>query len=61
LATGEEEYQPDADMTVYNPIGPSVVWQRVYNSLRDAQVASGDYSYENQDYGYGWHQVCAAR
>jgi len=33
LATGGEDYSPDADLTVYNPIGPSVVWRRTYSSL----------------------------
>ncbi len=35
LATGEEEYTPAPDLNVYNPIGPSVSWGRVYNSLRN--------------------------
>src|SRR5579884_1868676 len=34
LATAEEEYSPAADLTVYNPTGPSVVFSRIYNSLR---------------------------
>ena len=47
LATGEEEYQPAPDLTVYNPVGPSVAWQRVYNSLRGSSLSI-------QDYGSGW-------
>ena len=49
LATGEEEYHPAADMTVYNPIGPSVSMSRLYNSLRP-----NDPTYENDDFGSGW-------
>jgi len=51
LATGEEEYTPEPDLTVYNPIGPSVSWSRIYNSLR------APLTYPNQnlvDYGVGW-------
>lgn len=33
LATGEEEYESNPDLTVYNPTGPSVVWSRSYDSL----------------------------
>ncbi|MGI8922788.1 MAG: RHS repeat-associated core domain-containing protein [Fimbriimonadales bacterium] len=35
LATGEEEYEPEPDLVVYNPIGPSVIWKRMYYSLGD--------------------------
>ena len=49
LATGEEEYAPDPDLTVYNPHGPNVVWQRVYNSLRP-----GDGLYNAANFGTGW-------
>lgn len=44
LATGEEEYSPTPDIRIYNPIGPSVSWGRIYNSLRN---------YYN-GYGLGW-------
>jgi RHS repeat-associated protein len=54
LATGEEEYQPDADMTVYNPVGPSVTWQREYRSLRGPSYS--DHAYEADDFGVGWSQ-----
>ncbi len=49
LATLEEEYMPDPDLSVYNPTGPSVVWQRSYRSLRGYDVT---YSYN--DFGMGW-------
>ena len=42
LATGEEEYRPPADLTVYNPTGPSVGWGRLYNSLSRASTAFGN-------------------
>jgi len=32
-ASGEEEYSPKPDITVYNPIGPSVTWSRSYQAL----------------------------
>jgi YD repeat-containing protein len=52
LATGEEEYTPEPDLEVYNPKGPPVVWQRLYNSLRGP-----DDTYESDDFGVGWsHQ-----
>lgn len=58
LATGEEEYSPAADLTVYNPVGPPVIWGRMYNSLRNnAPNMSGtnDYDrYSYADYGQGW-------
>lgn len=49
LATGEEEYAPPADLTVYNPHGPSITWQRYYHDLGDirSETPSGGY-------GYGW-------
>ena len=49
LATGEEEYTPPTDLTVYNPIGPSVSLSRLYNSLRPT-----DSTYESDDFGVGW-------
>lgn len=52
LATGEEEYTPPTDLTVYNPHGPSVGWGRIYNSLRSSLEDIG--SYEMDDFGYGW-------
>ena len=71
LATGEEEYQPAPDLTVYNPKGPSVSWQRIYNHLRNGEVPTaqadwtnipqsphviGPHNYSNSDYGTGWSQ-----
>ncbi len=49
LATLQEEYQPDADLTVYNPIGPSVSFQRIYGSLR-----AWANQYNSDDLGVGW-------
>ena len=49
LATGEEEYTPGPDLVVYNPLGPSVSWSRLYDSLRPTQ--NGTQSY---DLGQGW-------
>ncbi|BDI34177.1 hypothetical protein CCAX7_62280 [Capsulimonas corticalis] len=59
LATGEEEYSPAADITVYNLHGPAVVWNRIYNSLRpwNMAIAGGgvaQFSYEADDFGAGW-------
>ena len=52
LATGEEEYKPGPDLVVYNPLGPSVVWTRLYNSLR----SDVNTFYELNDFGAGWSQ-----
>ena len=49
LATGEEEYTPGADLKVYNPVGPSVSWSRLYNSLRGTQQG-----YQSNDLGQSW-------
>src|SRR5579884_2262329 len=61
MATGEEEYQPDDDLVVYNPYGPAVRWGRVYNSLRligDGYNSDAGYdpSYQCNDFGVGWSQ-----
>ena len=66
LATGEEDYTPDPDITVYNPNGPSVVWQRLYESLRgpgrnyvngsSPNDSSLDPTYQSDDFGVGWSQ-----
>ncbi|HET6382246.1 MAG TPA: cysteine peptidase family C39 domain-containing protein, partial [Armatimonadota bacterium] len=45
LATGGEEYSPDADLTVYNPVGPSVSFGRTYVSLSN---------YGTDEMGLGW-------
>jgi YD repeat-containing protein len=56
LATGEENYSPAADLTVYNPIGPSVVWRRQYVSLRGLiQVPSGLFPYAQYAFGLNWN------
>ena len=57
LATLEEEYSPEPDITVYNPKGPSVVWQRIYNSLRsDREIVSGGglAMDSTTEFGRGW-------
>lgn len=59
LATGEEEYSPEPDISVYNPHGPSVSWDRLYNSLRRPGQGyvgdtTGDDNYEMNDFGEGW-------
>ena len=41
LATGELEDRPAPDLTVYNPIGPSVSWSRTYNSLSSVECGLG--------------------
>ena len=51
LATGEEEYTPAPDLTVYNPVGPSVVWSRRYDSLRGNTASQG---YQSDDFGQSW-------
>ena len=61
LATGEEELVHEPDMTIYNPIGPSVVWSRIYNSLRHGGSSFGadwDFSY---DVGTTWSGSGAAQ
>ena len=52
LATGELEYTPPSDITVYNPYGPSIKWSRIYESLRSAVEGA----YEFNDFGQGWSQ-----
>lgn len=54
LSTGEEEYQPAPDLTVYNPVGPSVTWGRVYNSLRDNYNSNPQYLATGINFGSGW-------
>jgi hypothetical protein len=59
LATGEEEYTPDADLSVYNPVGPSVTWSRIYDSARNYGdgYSEGDPFYQCCDYGPGWSEA----
>jgi len=52
LATGEEELTA-ADLHVYNPIGPSVTWSRIYDSMRVDIGTVGNYD-KADDYGPGW-------
>lgn len=58
LATGEEEHDPTPDLTVYNPHGPSVTWQRSYGSLRGNGdgFTQGDPTYQCNDFGPEWTQ-----
>ncbi|HWA84321.1 MAG TPA: cysteine peptidase family C39 domain-containing protein, partial [Fimbriimonadaceae bacterium] len=57
LATGEEEYTPSPDLTVYNPNGPSVQWTRLYNSLRVSAGAHIGNSENSTDFGSScWSQ-----
>jgi RHS repeat-associated protein len=56
-ATGEEEYAPEPDLTVYNPNGPGIVWSRIYNSLRGPNGNSlATSTYQADDFGPGWSQ-----
>jgi RHS repeat-associated protein len=48
LATGVESYEPDADLTVFNPTGPSVSWGRTFNSA----LATGGYNSPGQTNGW---------
>ena len=60
LATGQEEYGPDPDLVVYNPSGPSITWQRTYQTLRGPGQSYPDYTYDgtyqSDDFGTGWSQ-----
>ncbi len=42
LSSMEEELSPETDLSIYNPTGPSVLWQRMYNSLRGHPFAVDD-------------------
>lgn len=48
LATGRESYAPQPDLSVYNPDGPGVVWQRNYLSN---QALKG---YGSPGFSAGW-------
>src|SRR5579871_2071213 len=50
VANGQEEYAPEPDLVVYNPVGPAVVWSREYDSLR----GSIDDTFNDADFGNGW-------
>lgn len=45
LATGEDMYLPNPDITVYNPFGPAVVYQRNFISRRAKTQPDGYNSY----------------
>jgi RHS repeat-associated protein len=51
LANGRETYTPAADLTIYNPSGPSVVWQRSYLGY---QALSGNMGYWSPGLARGW-------
>jgi hypothetical protein len=55
LATLALEYEPAPDLSVYNPTGPSVIWRRIYSSLRD-DTGDGNHTYSADDFGEGWSQ-----
>lgn len=48
LTNGQESYEPDPDITVYNPNGPSVFWRRTF---RTNHSLSG---YASDGLGSGW-------
>jgi RHS repeat-associated protein len=49
LGSGEENYSPEPDLKIYNPIGPSVSFGRQYRSLRPTAD-----QYNSDDFGVGW-------
>jgi len=51
LATGRETYTPDPDLTIYNPSGPTVNWQRSYLSDQALADPSG---YGSPGLSRGW-------
>lgn len=53
LATGRESYVPNPDLTVYNPTGPDVTWQRSYISNQALAENSG---YGSPGLSRGWVQ-----
>lgn len=48
LATGRESYSPSPDLTVYNPSGPGVTWQRHYYAARALK------GYGSPGFSSGW-------
>ncbi len=58
VAMGQENHHPGTDLSVYNPVGPSVTWQRLYESLRGNGDGyyEGDRTYQCNDFGPGWTQ-----
>src|ERR1051325_2889925 len=51
LATGRESYTPVPDLTIYDPAGPRVTWQRSYISNRALAEPSG---YGSPGLSRGW-------
>jgi len=51
LATGRETYTPDPDLTIYNPSGPDVNWQRSYLSN---QALADPQGYGSPGLSRGW-------
>jgi RHS repeat-associated protein len=51
LATGRETYTPDPDLTIYNPAGPGVNWQRSYLTGQALAAPSG---YGSPGLSRGW-------
>ncbi|MBS1706541.1 MAG: hypothetical protein JST40_11760 [Armatimonadetes bacterium] len=58
LATGEESFSPGVDLSVYNPVGPSVAWARNYHSFPN--TVTQDWNEPNArndiDFGVRWSQ-----
>lgn len=56
LATGQEEYSPPPDIEVYNPIGPSVAFSRMYASMRGEKANQNLQTTQSAAYfGYNYH------
>jgi RHS repeat-associated protein len=51
LATGRESYFAEPDLSVYNPSGPTVVWQRAFLSDQALAAVSG---YGSPSFTRGW-------
>jgi len=51
LATGRESEVPAPDLTVYNPTGPAVIWQRSYISN---QALAENTGYGSPGFSRGW-------
>jgi YD repeat-containing protein len=51
LTTGRESYLPEPDLSVYNPSGPAVFWQRSYSSDRALTPLTG---YGSPGFSRGW-------
>jgi hypothetical protein len=51
LASGRESFNPPPDLTVYNPSGPSAVWQLSYSSDQALKIGAG---YGSPGLSRGW-------